>query len=302
MPIATERYVERKDVSLGVVYEISTQLSLVKCGKAARRMSLCNAVHLSLVQSLPASSQTYRMLCHYSSDGSKSHPLRRVNIKGRAINISLMILLFRKIYLKDIVLYPTQVKPTFNMTQLIAPYSVAEYNSVPDFKDVAPTFQDQQGVHFVETVIKDLIVQHGLNDIFGVALLHSHFPLADGQLLVELNNVSVPWKVKKLSVAGVATYMGGEIHPTSWLLTKQDQLMPYEFSFSGADKPSAIELNDEQYQVFLQKFIAALKAANMQQIVALKLVPEVDTDGAMEVTQGNANILHLRGTVSYRRA
>jgi hypothetical protein len=53
-------------------------------------------------------------------------------------------------------------------------------------------FQSKDGLSFVETKLRSLILQHGVANLFRVALVHCHFNLEEGIILMEKDMVTAP--------------------------------------------------------------------------------------------------------------
>jgi hypothetical protein len=63
----------------------------------------------------------------------------------------------------------------------------------------------------VETKLKSLFLRYGVENIFGVALVHRHFDPEEGTVLVEKDMVTAPWKCD-----GSFVKHSGRIIPISW--------------------------------------------------------------------------------------
>jgi hypothetical protein len=119
---------------------------------------------------------------------------------------------------------------------------------------------------------------------FGIAVLHRHFDLEANERLVEVNNVATPWDVAD------PPRVGGTIVPTSWLF-REDKLIPYEYSFVGADKDKLdTHPQPSQFPAFLEELSAVLKKLRVQRYLALTVHPAPDFKGAIEFTVGRANV------------
>jgi hypothetical protein len=86
---------------------------------------------------------------------------------------------------------------------------------LPDINEVRPVGQDDDVV-FAE--IRDVLKRHGALQRFGVTLLHQHFPIAPGEVLVE--NIDVINRV--LTTSPKVTDSVGNAVETSWRLDHPD--------------------------------------------------------------------------------
>jgi len=64
---------------------------------------------------------------------------------------------------------------------LVADYSVSKFNDVPDYWDVK---EQAQIVEELAPQLGNIICRHGLQDVFGVTILHNHFKMGDSEKLV----------------------------------------------------------------------------------------------------------------------
>lgn len=60
------------------------------------------------------------------------------------------------------------------------------YHGLPDIADVIPRSAADDAL-FAE--LAEVLSRHGARDRFGVVLLHTHFPIGDGEILVEDTDV-----------------------------------------------------------------------------------------------------------------
>lgn len=201
-------------------------------------------------------------------------------------------------------------RPSIPKMALLEPFSTLgfsteEFNRISTLGEANRALQRaQKSWPTLLMCLRDILVEHSLNDKFGYSLLHRHFPLKQQHILVELDGVTTLWKVSQAQLAeihadGVCLYETGAIHPTSWMLVRQGNgtmtLMPFEFAYVNGTYLDTISLGERRYEAFLQSFLYVLEQANLQGAIALTLMPDVEIDGAIEKTIGEANILRVRG-------
>ncbi|KAJ9602595.1 hypothetical protein H2200_012788 [Cladophialophora chaetospira] len=183
-------------------------------------------------------------------------------------------------------------------TSATAPYSSKIFNSLEDLFPATAKFEALKGSEWLHDVGKALLKEHGMNTTFGFILLHRHFDIDEDQILVEFNNVTVPWLD-----AGKSSGKSKGFYATAWKPVTNESSdgkgfawMPYEFAFNpapfGVDNAvGPIDLNDAKYKEFLEAFSAALRSAGLDQLIGLSVIPEEDNLNGLEITEGKANIL-----------
>jgi hypothetical protein len=139
-------------------------------------------------------------------------------------------------------------------------------------------------------------------------MLHRHFDIDNNQILVEFNNITLPWVG---SWQSYGKYKG--LSTTAWKLVvkegpdgKEFAWMPYEFSYDPAylqtdtdtvAPMASVDLNDTKFQAFLAEYSAAIREAGLDQVVGLRVWPGKDFRGGLERTEGKANIWLVPGQV-----
>ncbi|EER36690.1 conserved hypothetical protein [Histoplasma capsulatum H143] len=142
-----------------------------------------------------------------------------------------------------------------------AAYDPTTFANVSSLENAAKGFSNLNGLSIVETTLKNLILQHEVADIFGVALVHRHFDLDDGTVLVEKDMVRSPWTCN-----GSWDKFGGKIAPISWLC-KEDKTVPYEFGFYSYRQASPTKL--EKHSAFAQAYFDSVKEHGLEEYIEL---------------------------------
>ncbi|KAJ9657455.1 hypothetical protein H2198_004330 [Neophaeococcomyces mojaviensis] len=174
----------------------------------------------------------------------------------------------------------------------ILPYSVEEFNKIPDLAVSVKKLFQWNGESFLISTIRLLLLEHGLTDTFGVQLLHSQFSLRKDEKLVEFNYQATGWDLKNGD-----ELMGGRVVPTSWRLITGKGLMPYEFEFLPLSTDRGFDLTMPKYQAFLKDFVDACEAAQLHDTIALTTRPK--QPAGMKTTQRKTNIFFPEGTYEY---
>ena len=180
------------------------------------------------------------------------------------------------------------------MTDIEKPYSVHLFNQLPGIEESHTTFESKNGLDFINSVIKPMIAKYSLEEVLGVTLLHNHFDLREGERMVEVNNISVPW-----GPSADDELMGGSIRPAAWLIDEDGKLMPYEFSFSAVEPKIATDLNSNNVKSFAKDFVEAVKAEKLEKVVGIRVFPYPGFQGGLEFTKGRANIVLSPGQVRF---
>ncbi|KAJ5394561.1 uncharacterized protein N7487_012202 [Penicillium crustosum] len=166
---------------------------------------------------------------------------------------------------------------------LFGTYDSTAFHGISSLHDANKHFRAKNGLSLVETKLKSLILQHGVANLFGVALVHRHFDLEEGTLLVEKDMVTAPWKCDRSF-----TKHGGRIIPTSWFY-QGDRLYPYEFAFFPCSKVTPPEL--EEHTCFVEAFFEAVKLYGLDDFVGLRRLSGQESTGMLECTEGKVNIM-----------
>ena len=172
---------------------------------------------------------------------------------------------------------------------IVAPYSSDTFNTLPSLRDARELFKDRHGEDAVQHLL-DLIEQQGMEQKFGVILLHRHFDLQKNEALVDTNGTSSSWSIDEALDATTFKKYNGEVIPHSWMVQDGGQLAPYEFAFSPTlsrdDDPPNLDMKDIQ---FLDEFSRLVQLLGMKDIFGLCSM-RGRTQKTMEVTEGGANV------------
>lgn len=176
------------------------------------------------------------------------------------------------------------------MSNITETYEPAAFHSISSLQDASQHFQEKNGPSLVETELKALILQHGVDNLFGVALVHRHFDLEEGTILVEKDMIMAPWRYDD----SFAKY-GGKIIPISWFC-KEGRIHPYEFGFVPYSKPEPPRL--EEHASFVDAFFDAVNLHGLGDSVGIRRLSGNKPMGMLECTEGNVNIMFPSHEVS----
>ncbi|KAL2372002.1 hypothetical protein BDBG_03692 [Blastomyces gilchristii SLH14081] len=163
-----------------------------------------------------------------------------------------------------------------------AAYDPTIFGNVSSLETAAENFRNLNGVSIVQTTLKSLILQHEVADSFGVALVHRHFDLDNGTVLVEKDMVLSPW-----ACDSSWDKFGGKIAPISWLC-KGDKTFPYEFGFFSYRQAMPMKL--EEHSAFVQAYFDAVKQHGLEEYIGLRRLSGREPEEMLECTEGKVNI------------
>ena len=89
-------------------------------------------------------------------------------------------------------------RPTKMAVELL-PYDVKHYNSLSPISDASERLCAIPNRVEAFGEIAKVFLEHRVQDVLGVILLHNHFSMKPGQKLVALGNVATPWDVNTAS-------------------------------------------------------------------------------------------------------
>lgn len=157
-------------------------------------------------------------------------------------------------------------------------YSSTCFNSLPTIEDAYMDLSNRDQDRLFSDIGK-IFVEHKVEGLFGLSLLHNHFLLEENEILVNIGPVSVPWKTTSLAP------QLQNVNSSAWMFTS-DGITPYEFIHSES-AVAAIE----NFPEFLHALHERLDALGLSNTFGIYAVDGKDNDGLrVEFTQGRANI------------
>ncbi|KAF4445054.1 hypothetical protein FACUT_256 [Fusarium acutatum] len=129
--------------------------------------------------------------------------------------------------------------------------------------------------------LRDIFQQFEVTDTVGLALLHKHFSIEEGERVVEFGHVSTPWPVPPDGRTA-----GGYLVPRSWRFW-DDMLEPYEFGFNH---PGQEEYKDVPLPAgFVERLRAFLAETNLLDVLGICVIGEDEVVGRIEKNRGRVN-------------
>ncbi|KAF9473385.1 hypothetical protein BDN70DRAFT_885900 [Pholiota conissans] len=167
-------------------------------------------------------------------------------------------------------------------------YSPSAFNSLPSLKAAEENFNVKEARQFLEGPIRQAFLDFGVQEKYGIALLHNHFPLQANQRLVDYRNTATAWLVDD-EVSPVSTKYNGQIVPRAYMFEKDD-IVPYEFSFvSAAENDGVTDVaTDVQFFNVLNQTLTSL---GLEKLFGVRDLRDHDNNLGVEITEGEANIM-----------
>ncbi|ELR08215.1 hypothetical protein VC83_08023 [Pseudogymnoascus destructans] len=172
--------------------------------------------------------------------------------------------------------------------QLDTVYDPAAYNTLPSLGK-AHSLMTEDVMAKLQGPIRQLFLDHEVQDHYGVCLLDNHFQIPNGQRLVEHGPVSLPWDLGDENKNTAVLKFDGVIAPRSIRLL-DGKLAPFEFSFSLTEP----QLNSE----FLMEAFRTIQDLGLHGVFGVRYFDKHDTQLSVEITQGTANVMIPRGSLS----
>ena len=169
-------------------------------------------------------------------------------------------------------------------------YDSDAFHSISSLDNASQRFHESNGIDFVQIKLKSLILEHGVQDLFGVALVHRHFDLEEGTILVEKDMVTAPWRYNNSFAK-----FGGTIVPNSWFCS-EGTVQPYEFCFVPSSKSRPAKL--EEHSSFVKDFFETITSHRLGRFIGLRRLSGMESPEMLECTEGNVNIMFRSDEVS----
>ncbi|GMG10430.1 unnamed protein product [Aspergillus oryzae] len=161
----------------------------------------------------------------------------------------------------------------------IGEYSVDHFQTLPSLEVARTNFVKLNGDDLVKDVFKKFFVEQGMDRTFGLAMLHRHFDLEPGEMLVDYQGKSVPWS------AGHVSGMKPP-QPAIWAVSSDGAFKQTEFYFS---EEKGLTIGEKELR-FMKRFQELLREHKVTQSFGLCRYPGDDFNGLCEITHGRANI------------
>ena len=164
-------------------------------------------------------------------------------------------------------------------------YSQQYYADLPDILESYQRLIFRQRLECIDNALRQLFLDYHVEDIFGVRLIHKHFPLNDDERMVQYGHTALPWDSKMAA----ARELDGTILPSSWLF-RDGVAHPYEFHYVPDHQrtSSGQPLDVEDFAAFFTAYRHWLGQNNLIDVLGLFILQsEKRTNGWSEMLEIN---------------
>ncbi len=145
-------------------------------------------------------------------------------------------------------------------------YSPDACNSLPSLHAASGQLRELDGESIVSGPIRQLFLNHGVHERFGVILLHKHLDIRPTERLVEYGYTSNPWDVGDATSHIIDKYEGTILPRSFWLMERN--FVPYEFGyFHSRPHPTFGGEGDVQ---FLKEFSSFLAKHQLDRVLSFR--------------------------------
>ncbi|KAI0111106.1 hypothetical protein GGR51DRAFT_65815 [Nemania sp. FL0031] len=129
--------------------------------------------------------------------------------------------------------------------------------------------------------LKDIFERYAIASEVGLSLLHKHFTIQEGEIVVEFGHVSTPWPVP---LSGKVA--GGCVVPRSWRFMS-GKLVPYEFGFNH---PAQSEYKEYDLPTgFVEEVATFLSDTDLEDVLGICAIGTAEVEGRIEMNRGRVN-------------
>ncbi|KAI8630195.1 hypothetical protein F5Y19DRAFT_474579 [Xylariaceae sp. FL1651] len=129
--------------------------------------------------------------------------------------------------------------------------------------------------------LKDIFERYGTSSEVGLSLLHKHFTINEGEMVVEFGHVSTPWPVPPSGQVA-----GGHVVPRSWRFMN-GRLVPYEFGFNH---PAQSEYKESHLPSgFVEEVAVFLSDTCLDDVLGICAIGNAELEGRIEMNRGRVN-------------
>lgn len=158
-------------------------------------------------------------------------------------------------------------------------YDPTAYNTLPSLRK-AHNLMTEDAIAKLRGPIRQLFIDRGMQNHYGICLLHNHFQIGDDQRLVEHGHVSLPWNLDDDNI--IVSNLGGVIVPRSIRLFN-GKPAPFEFVFVREEPKLDIG--------FVADALHAIQDLGLHDVLGVRYFDTYDPKYSVEITQGNANVM-----------
>ncbi|KAI8266280.1 hypothetical protein K4K56_004830 [Colletotrichum sp. SAR 10_98] len=172
------------------------------------------------------------------------------------------------------------------MALTLLPYSPKYYDTLPGVVEAGRNAEPSGAIEALTSDIGQVFIKYGMENTFGIILLHNHFEISASEMLVQFGNAAVPWDTK-LTSADVKN-----IVPTAWRFVEAG-LAPWEFTYSSPHGHEDVpELTNSIHGPFLLELKSTLSRLGLEDVLGLVVLGDDNVNGPprIEIESGRSTI------------
>ena len=154
------------------------------------------------------------------------------------------------------------------------------YQELPGIVESYQRLVFRDRVKCIETELRQLFLDHQVEDIFGVRLVHKHFQLRDDERMIQHGNTALPWDPEMAATLEA----DGVVMTASWLF-RNGVAWPYEFYYvPHAQAEDTTKVQVEDYAEFFTAYQDYLLKKGLTDVLGVYLLQSekrVGGEGAM---------------------
>ncbi|PNP86473.1 hypothetical protein FNYG_00175 [Fusarium nygamai] len=142
------------------------------------------------------------------------------------------------------------------------------YDALPQVEQSSQKLAIRGALPLIDTAIRQIFMAHGVENVFGVRLLHRHFDLDQQERMVQFGSVASPWTeniIKRATKTGV-------VQPSNWLF-QDGTAYPYETRYLDTE-PQNLSSGRFDYFDFFVEYARFLSENDLMDTLDLVLCEE----------------------------
>ncbi|CAG8522681.1 18626_t:CDS:2 [Acaulospora morrowiae] len=164
--------------------------------------------------------------------------------------------------------------------------TVARFNELPGLWE-SNEAKNKRVTEETFKTLGELFVNYHVENVFGLTLLHIHFLLEKGEILLETGSLSDNQQ-KVISQPVKVDDLVSSVQGSNWRITPDNLYVPYEFRLENENKK--VDFSSSEIQSFLNVFSRKLNELNLTDIFGICTIEKDNSLPGIENTEGRKNI------------
>ncbi|KAF5671193.1 hypothetical protein FHETE_4162 [Fusarium heterosporum] len=144
-------------------------------------------------------------------------------------------------------------------------YQQELYDALPQVGQAFQKLAIRGALPLIDTTVRQIFMAHGVENVFGVRLLHRHFDLDRKERMVQFGSVASPWTESVIARAAKT----GIVQPSNWLF-QNGVAYPYEYRYLDTN-PQDLLPDELDYTEFLVDYARFLSENDLMDTLGLVL-------------------------------